>query len=128
MVPSDVFMDDVTRLALTVQCDGDRARGMAMIDVDTAAVDSQAIELVQDFMPPWVIANGADHVRLGAQRLGVIRKIRGRSAKLLAAGQQVPEDFTDANYDRPFFSLHYDSPVIAWLHRSMNTFMLLSPC
>jgi len=51
---------------------------------------AESVEAVKDFAAQRIIAYPADHRTAAAQRVGVIRKIRRRSAQPGAAGQQIP--------------------------------------
>ena len=98
-VPRHVFMDAVSRYALTVQLNRDGARGMPRVHGDEFTIQGQGVKSAQYFPARLVVADGADHGGLSPQGVRMISEVRRGAAQLSSVGQQVPENFTEADDD-----------------------------
>ncbi len=80
---------------------------MGGVDGHVVAAEAQRIEPPEDFVAQRIGAHATDDIGPRAERLGMIGEVGRRPAELLSAGQEVPEDFAQADDDWPTVSRHH---------------------
>jgi hypothetical protein len=85
------------RLAGLVKFNCHNARRVVSIHCNVAAIKIQSAQTIQDLFAQIVLANTAcDHTSM-SQSLGMIGEICRSATQLFAVGQEIPEQFPEAN-------------------------------
>jgi hypothetical protein len=96
-IPSDIFVDGISRLSASAERDGHRARGRDGIFLNARGANAELRQAVNEFASACIATNAGDHARLGAERTGVISEVRRRAAELTPTGQNIPEQFAETD-------------------------------
>ena len=96
-IPGDVLVDDVLGLAVGGEFDGDGAGGSVRIDLDTFSGEVELLEAIDDVGAVLIGADAGDDEAGAAQGVRVIGEICGSAAELATGGEEVPEDFAEAD-------------------------------
>ncbi len=85
------------RLPIRSHFNAHRAGRKRLVHLDARSRHAEFLQLPQGLASEVIVANARNQSGLGAECAGVVGEIRGSAAELTSAGQQIPQNFADAN-------------------------------